>query len=94
MKIMLNDTKHPFGHGYCLDVALLDKEEEWGGIDLNTNLIISSDTILEDLPGQDNIYNIRGEINIYLLRSCKYTYNKLKLYIRILNKEDNIINSS
>ena len=29
MKIMLNDTKHPFGHGYCLAMALLDKDEEW-----------------------------------------------------------------
>jgi len=28
MKIMLNDPKHPFGHGYCLALALLDKHEE------------------------------------------------------------------
>jgi len=28
-RIMLNDDKHPFGHGYCLALALLDKEEEW-----------------------------------------------------------------
>lgn len=27
MRIMLNDTKKPFGHGYCLAIALLDKEE-------------------------------------------------------------------
>lgn len=24
MKILLNDAKHPFGHGYCLGIALLD----------------------------------------------------------------------
>lgn len=24
LKIMLNDTKHPFGHGYCLAMAILD----------------------------------------------------------------------
>ena len=29
IKFMLNDTKHPFGHGYCLAMALLDKDEEW-----------------------------------------------------------------
>eukprot|EP01080_Neovahlkampfia_damariscottae_P002616 gene2616-3576_t len=27
MKIMLNDSKHAFGHGYCLGIALLDAEE-------------------------------------------------------------------
>ena len=31
IKIMLNDPKHPFGHGYCLAMALLDKEQEWNG---------------------------------------------------------------
>lgn len=29
IQIMLNDGKHPFGHGYCLAMALLDKEVEW-----------------------------------------------------------------
>lgn len=29
IEIMLNDSKHPFGHGYCLAMALLDKEVEW-----------------------------------------------------------------
>lgn len=29
IKIMLNDVKHPFGHGYCLAMTLLDKEKEW-----------------------------------------------------------------
>ena len=29
IKLMLNDTKHAFGHGYCLSMALLDKELEW-----------------------------------------------------------------
>jgi len=24
LNVMLNDTKHPFGHGYCLASALLD----------------------------------------------------------------------
>ena len=24
LDIMLNDTKYPFGHGYCLAAALLD----------------------------------------------------------------------
>lgn len=28
MEIMLNDTLHPFGHGYCLAMALLDLEAE------------------------------------------------------------------
>lgn len=28
LKIMLNDAKHPFGHGYCLAIALLDIEED------------------------------------------------------------------
>lgn len=27
--ILLNDSKHPFGHGYCLAMALLDKDVEW-----------------------------------------------------------------
>lgn len=31
ISIMLNDTKHPFGHGYCLAMALLDKDIEWVG---------------------------------------------------------------
>lgn len=29
IKIMLNDPLHPFGHGYCLAMALLDKHSEW-----------------------------------------------------------------
>lgn len=29
IRIMLNDTRHPFGHGYCLSMALLDKDIEW-----------------------------------------------------------------
>jgi len=29
MKIMLNDDKHPFGHGYCLGMALLDIDKDW-----------------------------------------------------------------
>lgn len=29
IQIMLNDTKHPFGHGYCLAMALLNKDHEW-----------------------------------------------------------------
>ncbi len=29
INIMLNDSKHPFGHGYALSMALLDKDEEW-----------------------------------------------------------------
>lgn len=28
IRIMLNDTKHPFGHGYCLAMALLEKQAE------------------------------------------------------------------
>ena len=27
LTIMLNDSKHPFGHGYCLAMALLDLED-------------------------------------------------------------------
>lgn len=29
IQIMLNDEKHAFGHGYCLAMALLDKDGEW-----------------------------------------------------------------
>jgi hypothetical protein len=29
INIMLNDEKYPFGHGYCLALALLDKDKEW-----------------------------------------------------------------
>jgi len=29
MQIMLNDPKHPFGHGYCLALALLGVDKEW-----------------------------------------------------------------
>jgi len=29
INILLNDTKHPFGHGYCLAMALLEKDVEW-----------------------------------------------------------------
>lgn len=31
IQLMLNDTKHPFGHGYCLAMSILDKQEEWNG---------------------------------------------------------------
>jgi len=27
MKILLNDTSHPFGHGYCLALAILEEIE-------------------------------------------------------------------
>jgi len=29
INIMLNDEKHPFGHGYCLAMALMDKDIVW-----------------------------------------------------------------
>lgn len=29
IQIMLNDDKHAFGHGYCLGMTLLNKEDEW-----------------------------------------------------------------
>ena len=29
MNIMLNDPKHPFGHGYCLAMTLLNKHKKW-----------------------------------------------------------------
>lgn len=29
INIMLNDDKHPFGHGYCIALALLEKDIEW-----------------------------------------------------------------
>lgn len=29
IKLLLNDPKHNFGHGYCLAMALLNKEKEW-----------------------------------------------------------------
>jgi len=29
IEIMLNDGKHPFGHGYCLALALLDMDKEF-----------------------------------------------------------------
>lgn len=29
IQIMLNDPKHPFGHGYCLAMSLLDKDIAW-----------------------------------------------------------------
>ncbi len=29
IRIMLNDPKFPFGHGYCLAMALLDKDKAW-----------------------------------------------------------------
>lgn len=29
IKIMLNDEKHAFGHGYCLACALFDKDKKW-----------------------------------------------------------------
>ena len=29
INIMLNDPKHPFGHGYCLAMALMNKETDW-----------------------------------------------------------------
>ena len=31
MRVMLNDPKHPFGHGYCLAMALLnvDQDAQW-----------------------------------------------------------------
>jgi len=35
INIMLNDTKHPFGHGYCLALVLLNKDVKWN--DYNSN---------------------------------------------------------
>jgi hypothetical protein len=29
IRVLLNDSTHPFGHGYCLAMALLDKDIEW-----------------------------------------------------------------
>jgi len=29
MNIMLNDEMHPFGHGYCLAMALMEKDKSW-----------------------------------------------------------------
>ena len=29
MKIMLNDPKHPFGHGYCLAMSIMDIDKDW-----------------------------------------------------------------
>ena len=29
IQIMLNDSRHPFGHGYCLAMALAGKDIEW-----------------------------------------------------------------
>lgn len=29
IKIMMNDAKNAFGHGYCLGMALLNKDKEW-----------------------------------------------------------------
>lgn len=26
LKMLLNDTRHPFGHGYCLSMALLGND--------------------------------------------------------------------
>lgn len=31
MTLLLNDEKHPFGHGYCLAMALLGKDTAWNG---------------------------------------------------------------
>ena len=31
IEIMLNDPKHPFGHGYCLAMTLLGQENTWNG---------------------------------------------------------------
>jgi hypothetical protein len=32
MRLLLNDTKHPFGHGYCLAMALMGKAQEWNAV--------------------------------------------------------------
>ena len=29
MQVLLNDTTHPFGHGYCLAMALMGMAQEW-----------------------------------------------------------------
>lgn len=29
MRIMINDSKHAFGHGYCLGMTLLDPNQKW-----------------------------------------------------------------
>lgn len=29
LEILLNDSKHPFGHGYCLAMSLLDQKNNW-----------------------------------------------------------------
>ena len=31
IEIMLNDPRHPFGHGYCLAMTLLGQETTWNG---------------------------------------------------------------
>ena len=49
---MLNDPKHPFGHGYCLAMVLLNKEVEW-----NTGLE-------QELECEDIVFHNRNIKNV------------------------------
>lgn len=40
IQIMLNDPKHPFGYGYCLAMALLDKDKEWNSGEPKNKLLL------------------------------------------------------
>ena len=52
IKIMLNDKKHAFGHGYCLAMALLGKDVEWNGEIDQTDQVKTSTNISDKRSGK------------------------------------------
>lgn len=66
MKIMLNDSKHPFGHGYCLAIGLLDLNvgDNLNSVDELVNQIIKiNDEVNMELNAVDNKVNKIKKIN-------------------------------
>ena len=60
MRILLNDTKHPFGHGYCLAMALLDKAELWN-TDLQGVRLVSTCNSNEDYQAKQEVDQQAGK---------------------------------
>ena len=52
IRILLNDTRHPFGHGYCLAMAILNKTHEWN-TDLQGVRLVSSNSKEEQQAKQE-----------------------------------------
>lgn len=77
LNIMLNDTKHSFGHGYCLAWALLD---------LPFPEVVNPDTVLDEDSGEHENYNNPEKFTKKYLTGLEI--DELRKIAQILGKED------